>query len=280
MAAAKLKAVLFDMDDTLIDWSRRAQDWAEYERQHLELVFNYICRDVHPLTALDEFFQTTRELARQAWLESAHGLRAPSLGNVMNQALIALGVPADRIKIEDCLKAYDWQPVSGVAAYPDATEVLPLLTSNDIKIAIITNAYYPMWMRDRELDAFGLLGHFADCRISSADVGYLKPHPAIFEAALRCLEARPDEAVFVGDNPEADIAGAQAVGMRAVMRIGKKVPPLISGLIVPDGAINSLHELLPLLDEWYPEWRKSMEDTKATTPAGEADGSAASNPLS
>src|SRR5215470_879949 len=99
MAEAKLKAVLFDMDDTLIDWSRRTQDWAEYERQHLELVFNYICRDVYPLKTLDEFYQLNRELARQAWLASGQGLHAPSLGSVMNQALISLGVPADLIKI-------------------------------------------------------------------------------------------------------------------------------------------------------------------------------------
>jgi HAD superfamily hydrolase (TIGR01509 family) len=195
-----------------------------------------------------------------------------------------MGVPADLIKIEECLRAYDWQPVSGVAAYPDAKEVLPILVSNKVEIGVVTNAYYPMWMRDRELDAFGLLGHFADCRISSADVGYLKPHPAIFEAALRCLKARPDEVVFIGDNPEADIAGSQAVGMRAVMRIGKKAPPLISGLIVPDGAINSLHELLPLLDTWYPTWRTNLEAAKTTadtkTQAGEIDGSVASNPIS
>ncbi len=276
MPEAKLKAIIFDMDDTLIDWSRRSQDWAEYERQHLELVFNYIARDVHPLTAIDDFYQTNRELARQAWLESERGLRAPSLSKVMVKALESLGVPADLIVIEECLRAYDWKPVNGVVAYPDAREVLPLLVSNDIKIGLVTNAYYPMWMRDRELEAFGLLGHFADCRLSSADVGFLKPHPAIFEAALQCLDARPDEAVFVGDNPEADVAGAQGVGMRAVLRIGRKVPPLISGLIVPDGAINSLHELLPLLDEWYPTWRMKPDTAKT----GEVDGSATSNSIS
>lgn len=276
MPAAKLKAVIFDMDDTLIDWSQRSQDWVDYERQHLELVFNYISRDVHPLDALDDFYRTTRDLARQAWLEAERGLRAPSLSKVMIQALTTLGVPPERIIIDDCLRAYDWKPVSGVVAYPDASEVLPTLVGNDIKIGLVTNAYYPMWMRDRELEAFGLLGHFADCRLSSADVGFLKPHPAIFEAALQCLDARFDEAVFIGDNPEADVAGAQGIGMRAVLRIGRKIPPLISGLIVPDGTIRTLHELLPLLDEWYPGWRELPE----TAQTGEADGTAASNPLS
>ena len=50
-------------------------------------------------------------------------------------------------------------------------------------------------------------------------------------------------------------AGAQAVGLKAVLRVTHPAPPMLSGLIVPDGAINSLFELPPLLDEWYPGWR-------------------------
>ena len=57
--------------------------------------------------------------------------------------------------------------------------------------------------------------------------------PAIFEAALDCLGVQVDEAVFVGDNPEADIAGAQSIGMKAVLRVRHRTPPLISGLIIP-----------------------------------------------
>jgi FMN phosphatase YigB (HAD superfamily) len=107
-----------------------------------------------------------------------------------------------------------------------------------------------------EIEAHGILVHFPDCRISAADVGYLKPHPAIFQAALDQVGATPDEAVFVGDNPIADIAGAQGAGMRAILRVTTPAPPMLSGLIVPDAAINSLAELPRILDEWYPGWRE------------------------
>ncbi len=276
-----LKAVIFDMDDTLVDWTRRSQEWNEYERHHLELVFNYIAREVHPLRVLDEFYETIRRLSREAWLDAERGLRAPRLANVMTRALEELGVPTDRINIDACLRAYDWQPVTGVAAYPDAAEVLPLLVSHGVKMGLITNAYQPMWMRDRELEVFGLLGHFADCRLSAADVGYLKPHPAIFEAALDCLGVQANEAVFIGDNPETDIAGAQSVGMRAILRIGQRTPPLISGLIIPDAAINSLHELLAVLDMWFPTWRVQLPGKSAAMkPTGASDESASLNTLS
>jgi putative hydrolase of the HAD superfamily len=259
------------MDDTLIDWSQRTQDWYEYERQHLGQVFDYIAREVHPVRAPEDFYEAARVLAREAWLEAERGLRAPNLGTVMSKALEQIGVPVNLIDAEACLRAYDWQPIGGVAVYPDAAEVLPILVAHGVKIGLITNAYQPMWMRDRELEAFGLLTHFANCRLSAADVGYLKPHPAIFQAALECLGVQSDEAVFIGDNPEADVAGAQSVGMKAVLRIARRAPPMISGLIIPDGAINSLHEFLPMLDTWYPGWRDIVPINPTKVPVTEPE---------
>ena len=266
-----LKAIIFDMDDTLLDWSQRSQDWQAYEREHLEHVFNYIAKEVHPIRVPDAFYDAARHFARQAWLEAERDLRAPHLGSVMGEALAQIGVPSNLIDIDACLHAYDWQPVRGVAAYPDAVEVLPILASHGIKIGLITNAFQPMWMRDRELEAFGLLSHFADCRLSAADVGYLKPHPAIFQAALQCLELQVDEAVFIGDNPEADIAGAQSIGMRAILRVSPCLAPSRGDSIVPDGQISSLHDLLPILDGWFPGWRSQATQHEN---AGDANGAA------
>ncbi|HLY25655.1 MAG TPA: HAD family hydrolase [Aggregatilineales bacterium] len=252
-----LKAILFDMDDTLLDWSKRSQDWNAYEHQHLSQVYDLVARHSEPLLSVDDFVVAMRAMTREAWLEGSRGLRSPSLGSVLKRALIHAGVAAETINIEECLKAYDWQPLAGVQTFPDVAELLPMFAASGIKLGVITNAYQPMWMRDRELAALGLLPHLSDCRFSAADVGFLKPHPAIFEAALRCLGVTAAETIFVGDNPYDDIAGAQAAGMRAILRVGFNMRPLISGLIVPDGAINSLHELLPMLDDWYPEWRSA-----------------------
>jgi putative hydrolase of the HAD superfamily len=53
--------------------------------------------------------------------------------------------------------------------------------------------------------------------IDSATVGFQKPDARIFQAALDALGARPDEAVFVGDSMERDMAGARAAGLRHVL---------------------------------------------------------------
>ncbi len=75
-----------------------------------------------------------------------------------------------------------------------------------------------------------------------------KPSPAYFEAALEALDADPKLAWMVGDDIEADIAGAQRFGMRtALVRTGKFRPDdLERSGIAPDIVVNSIAEL--------PEW--------------------------
>ena len=254
-AAPVLRAVLFDLDDTLIDWSGFDHDWEKHERTLLRSVYDYVRAELHPLDDFEALVATFFARTRAAWEDARASLRAPHLGAVLANSLVDLGVPPARVNARRLLEAYPWGAHPGAAVFPDALDVLPLLRRHGVRVGIVTNAYQPMWLRDREIEHFGLLPHFPECRVSAADVGYLKPHPAIFEHALRLVGARPEQAVFVGDNPVADIAGAQAVGLQAVLRVTHPAPPMLSGLIVPDRAVNSLHELPDILDQWFPGWR-------------------------
>lgn len=250
-----LKAVLFDLDDTLIDWSGFERQWEARERILLRGVFDYICDEVHPLTDFEGMITEFMSRTQQAWEDARSNLRAPNIGAVMVGALTALGVPPERLNERRCLDAYRWGAAPGTRIFPDVSDALTTLRENGVQVGIVTNAYQPMWMRDTELEQHGLLSYFPACRISAADVGFLKPHPAIFEYALNCMGTKPGETVFVGDNPVADIAGAQSAGMQAVLRVTHPTPPMLSGLIVPDHALNSLSELPDILDQWYPGWR-------------------------
>lgn len=53
--------------------------------------------------------------------------------------------------------------------------------------------------------------------VTSARAGYRKPHPGIFEAALRLGTGSPAETLMVGDNPHADIEGGRRLGLRPVL---------------------------------------------------------------
>lgn len=250
-----LRAILFDLDDTLLDWSGFKQDWTVFEVDYLRRVFDYICAEIHPLSDLNTFVAEFRNRTREAWRSGRGNLVAPHLGSLLVETAVALGAPADQLNARRCLEVYGWGVVPGTTVFPEAVEMLKLFQKRGVKTGIITNAYQPMWLRDQELRELGLLDYFPTCRVSAADVGYLKPHPAIFEASLQCLGTPAEETVFVGDNPIADIAGAQGAGLQAILRVAHPVLPMLSGLIIPDGAINNLNELPGVLDGLFPGWR-------------------------
>ena len=252
-----LKAILFDLDDTLIDWSGFQGNWDAISRRSLQRVFNYIQEAIHPLDDEETFVQVFNDLTRLAWFKAQENLLAPHLGSVLVETAVALGAPADApgLTAQQCLQAHEWQVIEGTRIFPEVIDVLTLLQESGIKVGIVTNAFQPMWMRDIEMRDLGLLDFFPECRFSAADVGYLKPHRKIFELALECLDVQPEHTVFIGDSPDADIAGAQAAGLRAILRRVSHPQPMSSGLIVPDHQISNLSELPQILDGWYPGWR-------------------------
>lgn len=252
--STQLKAILFDLDDTLLDWSAFHQDWETVHRRHLASVFNYFRESGYALDALTSFEDAFRERTSEAWNSARTSLRAPNLGDVIFEAAADCGIPTDQLDMQATLRAYEWSAVEGTVIFPETRETITALRASGVRVGIVTNAYQPMWLRDVEMDAHGILDLFPDCRLSAADVGYLKPHPAIFQAALDCIGARPEETVFVGDDPEADIAGAQGAGLLGVLRSTARTRPYLN-TIVPNAIIHDLRELLPLLDGWYPGWR-------------------------
>lgn len=252
-----LKAILFDLDHTLIDWDQSGP-WEEYHYERLSTVLDYLrgqnvkLNGASPDTLLEAFLSGLSE----AWISSRDTFIAPNLFKVVHGALVAAGIPESALDINTIMDVYDWQPHPGERAYPDALEVLPQLAATGVALGIVTNASQPMTYRDRELHAFDLIEWFPDCRISAMDVGYIKPHPAIFQQALDVLGVQPHEAVYVGDNLEADIKGAQGIGMAGVWRERfNDHNDAFAAEIIPDGTITTLHDLPALLDKWYPGWR-------------------------
>jgi len=108
-------------------------------------------------------------------------------------------------------------------------------------LGIVTNGQAE-W-QSRKIDGLGL-GSFFDVVLISEQEGIRKPDARIFDRAReRCGVARPTEAMFVGDHPDVDVAGAHAAGMVAVW---KRVPYwtlTTQGVIT----IDRLTEILPIV---------------------------------
>jgi HAD superfamily hydrolase (TIGR01509 family) len=95
------------------------------------------------------------------------------------------------------------------------------------------------------LDRAGVNALF-DLILISEEFGYRKPHPAIFAAACQALRITPREAIFIGDNPIIDIAGAKRAGMAAIWvnrtggRLDESVPR-------PEFTVSRLEEIKEIL---------------------------------
>lgn len=95
---------------------------------------------------------------------------------------------------------------------PGTCEILQRIGS-EYQTAVISNADGKI---DQVLEQCGI----ADCFHAITDsglVGHEKPHPAIFEAALRAMKAEPSESLYVGDVYSIDYVGARNAGMDAVL---------------------------------------------------------------
>ena len=104
-----------------------------------------------------------------------------------------------------------WEQASQFELYDDAVPVLCELRRHGLRLGLVSNT-------SRDLGAF--VRHFAldvDGWIASGSYGKVKPSPLIFRAALDLVGCPAESAVMVGDSPEDDIAGARAVGMRALL---------------------------------------------------------------
>lgn len=243
-----LSAVLFDLDDTLIDHSDEELPWPDYTFRHLRLVLARL-RQSRPDLVESDFFATVASVRDPMWTER---LISPSLPSLLREVTRRIGIPASDALIDELLDVYAWQPIPGVVPFPGAAETLAHLRESGLSLGLVTNSSEPMWMRDIELAAYGLLEYFRSCRVCSSEVGYLKPHTAMYQAALKKLAVRAEDTVFVGDNPDTDLRGAAQAGIRQVLFR----PYARAETVDSTGAvIEQLADLPALLRSWFPDWR-------------------------
>lgn len=242
---SRVQAVIFDLDDTLLDWSQQ-NDWlSNISGPHIQNVYDYLAVNGNHLPTPEEFFQNYQDTIVNNWREAKKTWAGVNFKSVLVSCLEMSGLDISTIDMDEVMLAYDWNIVPNVTLFNDTIPVLDSLYQQGYKIGLVTNSMMPMWMRDIELCEYGILDYF-DARITSGDTGYMKPHSAIYERILDLLEVEAETAVFVGDRPANDIAGANAVGLTSVWMN----PPHIDyelGDVKPDYEITTLQELLPIL---------------------------------
>ena len=131
--------------------------------------------------------------------------------------------------------------------FSDATPALAALRERGLVLGAVSNW---VWQLPELLHALKLVSHF-DFIAASSRVGFEKPHPEIFRWALDQAGVEPAEAIHVGDHIDADVAGAQGVGIQPVL-IDRRDRFTATDLPAGVPLIRNLTELIPIVDARLP----------------------------
>jgi putative hydrolase of the HAD superfamily len=141
------------------------------------------------------------------------------------------------------------QPASaGIQLFAGAVELLACVRTLGLRCVVVSNVQVrgaTEYWRD-----FADLGvaHCIDAVVTSLDVGYRKPHPAFFEAALRAANCGAESCVMIGNSELKDIQPAVALGMRAV-RVAIEEP--LPAATAAQAIASNLTEVGAILRGWY-----------------------------
>ena len=242
---AGIKGILFDLGDTLLDFG--VVDTIDLFEQGARLTYDYLKSLGQPLPTFQAYHRRELWAIRWAYLKSRIIRREFNSQDILGRLSAAMGQKLTGAQFAEL--AWLWyEPLSRQAKVePDLPRILKRFADQGLKLAIISNTFIPAEVLDRHLQREDLLKFFA-VRIYSCDVRYRKPHPRIFDTAMREVGLKPQEVVFVGDSLVADIRGAHRAGMITVLKdpTGLKVHRRIR----PDHVICAISELPALLTKY------------------------------
>jgi HAD superfamily hydrolase (TIGR01549 family) len=170
---------------------------------------------------------------------------SPHFPSVVHEVATSKGLNVTR---EQSLRLWETWNLEGAffgrRLFEGALETLETLRQRGYRLACVTNRVYGGQGFEAEVAELGL-SPYLDVMSVSCELGYMKPHPAIFQHALEGLRVAAQEAVMVGDSLRADVGGAQALGMATVWRRPPDAAEQVDG-IRPDFVVDELRELLDL----------------------------------
>jgi putative hydrolase of the HAD superfamily len=214
-------SVLFDLDGTLLD---RRRSFEGFVRNQWKRFRDLLCG-------------VEREQYVRILIERDRDGYAPR--NELFTGMVAqLDLPT--VLAETLLKDYRAGFSSACLLFPDAAPTLCSLRAAGIKLGLITNG--SVRMQSAKLACLALSPMFDTVLISDAE-GISKPKREIFDRALERLNVTRAQAIFVGDHPDVDVAGARGAGMRAIWRRDHTVTRVVEA----DAVIEEIADILTLL---------------------------------
>ncbi len=227
MESLCLKAVLFDLDNTLIDFTKM-------KRMSVE-------------AAIDAMIDAGLDISRDEGLTKLYDLyekHGIEYQTIFNDFLMEELGHVDYKILGNAIAVYRKTKLAYLEPYPHVTSTLTKLSKSGLKLGVITDASaLQAWIRLCSIK----LHHIFDLVITFDDTGKHKSEGLPFKKALRELNLKPKEVLMVGDWPERDIIEASKLGMKTVFaRYGNQSSMADSGA---DYEINNFSELSSIIAE-------------------------------
>lgn len=216
-----IKAVLFDLDGTLLNRDDSVKGFIDNQYERLNKWVGHIPKDKY----ITRFIEIDKR--GYIWKDKVY----QQLTKEFN---------ISEMTWEELLQDYISEFRFHCVPFDNLIQMLEDLKSKNILLGMITNGYGQFQMEN--IKALGIENYF-DVILVSEWEGIKKPDPEIFKRALDQLNVLPKQSVFVGDHPENDVKASQNIGMKGIWK-----KDLHWDDVDADFIINDLKELPLLID--------------------------------
>ncbi len=204
------KAILFDLDDTIISASASTPNAMEQACAQFAPGI--------PGVSFEGLFDAFQDAAMEYWSEPGRqrqGRLNPAAATlaIATSALEVLGVCDDSGFARELAESYLTTREKSLRLYPGAIETLEKLCGDGVRLALITNGSAEG--QRGKVVRFGLERYFG-CIVIEGEFGVGKPDERVYRHALATLDTEPEDAWMVGDNLEWEVATPQRLGLRGI----------------------------------------------------------------
>lgn len=244
MPGKKIKAVLFDLGETLVNFGRF--NTTGLFRQGARLSYDFLKSCGQPVGNFHYYcWRNLIFLRIRGWISNI-------TKNDFNSLVLLRGFGTKKgIKLDkQQWQHFAWlwyEPLSKISQVePKIKETLTALKKLGLKLGIVSNTFITSSSLEKHLEQLGILDFFS-VRMYSYEFDFRKPDVRIFKIAAERIGEMLENIMFVGDRINMDIEPAAKMGMHAVLKeaytnTGKKIPKGV-------WKINQLHELPGLIEK-------------------------------